>query len=193
MGMKGRANRQRIVDAADQLFYARGYNQTSFSDISDQTGIPRGNFYYYFKTKEEILSAVVDARVAMAKLALDKLNKESSDPRQRLLSFANMPIENVDNIIRYGCPIGTLSSELIKEQEQEIPKSRTTAVFDVFLDWCMQQFSVLGFEQHRRFYAMDLLARLQGISVMANVYGDTEFIQRASKDLQDWITKITSH
>ena len=193
MGMKGRANRQRIVDAADHLFYARGYNQTSFSDISDQTGIPRGNFYYYFKTKEEILSAVVDARVAIARATLDKLNKNASDPRQRLLSFARAPIENSDNIIRYGCPIGTLSSELIKEQDQDIPKSRSTAVFDVFRDWCMQQFNALGFEQQARLYAMDLLARLQGISVMANVYGDTDYIQHASQDLQDWVMKITSH
>ena len=64
MGTKGSANRQRIVEAADHLFYSRGYNQTSFSDISDETGIPRGNFYYYFKTKEDILAAVVESRLA---------------------------------------------------------------------------------------------------------------------------------
>ena len=44
-------SKEKIVLAADQLFYVRGYNQTSFSDIADETGIPRGNFYYYFKTK----------------------------------------------------------------------------------------------------------------------------------------------
>ena len=48
MGTKGEGNRQRIIEAADNLFYRRGYNQTSFQDISDATGIPRGNFYYYF-------------------------------------------------------------------------------------------------------------------------------------------------
>ena len=49
MGTKGENNRTRIIEAADQLFYKHGYNQTSFSDIADITGIPRGNFYYYFK------------------------------------------------------------------------------------------------------------------------------------------------
>ena len=44
MGTKGTTNRQRIVEAADRLFYVRGYNQTSFSDISDATGLPRGNY-----------------------------------------------------------------------------------------------------------------------------------------------------
>ena len=52
MGKKGEGNRQRIVDAAEDLFYKSGYNQTSFQDISDATDIPRSNFYYYFKTKE---------------------------------------------------------------------------------------------------------------------------------------------
>ena len=61
MGTKGEGNRQRIVDAADSLFYRRGYNQTSFQDISDATGIRRGNFYYYFKTKYEILESVFSA------------------------------------------------------------------------------------------------------------------------------------
>ena len=41
MGTKGEGNRQRIIEAADGLFYRRGYNQTSFQDISEATGIPR--------------------------------------------------------------------------------------------------------------------------------------------------------
>ena len=75
MGTKGDNNRTRIIEAADQLFYQRGYNQTSFSDIADITGIPRGNFYYYFKTKDEILAAVVDARVAQYQEALTDCDK----------------------------------------------------------------------------------------------------------------------
>ncbi|MGD9385294.1 MAG: TetR/AcrR family transcriptional regulator, partial [Thioalkalispiraceae bacterium] len=49
MGNKGEAIRQRIVAAADQLFYQHGYENTSFSDIADAVGISRGNFYYHFK------------------------------------------------------------------------------------------------------------------------------------------------
>ena len=59
MGTKGDGNRQRIIDAADSLFYRRGYNQTSFQDISDATGIPRGNFYYYFKAINRFLKLLV--------------------------------------------------------------------------------------------------------------------------------------
>ena len=45
MGNKGEALRQRIIVAADELFYQQGYENTSFSDIADMIGISRGNFY----------------------------------------------------------------------------------------------------------------------------------------------------
>ena len=63
MGQKGDALRQRIVAAADQLFYIQGYENTSFSDIAEAVDISRGNFYYHFKSKDDILSAVLDARL----------------------------------------------------------------------------------------------------------------------------------
>ena len=46
--------------AADRLFYRQGYEHTSFADIADAVRISRGNFYYHFKTKDEILDAVID-------------------------------------------------------------------------------------------------------------------------------------
>lgn len=193
MGTKGSANRQRIVDAADRLFYSRGYNQTSFSDISDETGIPRGNFYYYFKTKEEILEAVVESRLAIFQSLLEQCEQKSAEPRERLLAFAEMPLANEEQVIQYGCPIGTLSSELVKDQVHELSKNRLTAVFDLLIDWCSEQFRLLGLETHARQHAMDLIARLQGNTLMANIYNDRFFLQRTTDDVKNWIKQITSN
>lgn len=193
MGTKGSANRQRIVDAADSLFYSRGYNQTSFSDISDQTGIPRGNFYYYFKTKEDILTAVVESRVSEFSQLLEECNSISSDPRERLLALVNLPLKNEAQVLQYGCPIGSLSTELSKEQDHEVSTARMTAVFDVLRDWCIEQFSALGLEDRAGDYALDMLARMQGIILIANVYNDREFLHRSVGELTDWIRQITGH
>lgn len=193
MGVKGSVNRQRIVAAADRLFYSRGYNQTSFSDISDETGIPRGNFYYYFKTKEDILAAVVDSRLDTFRQMLETCNAASVDPRERLLMFASMPLQNEEQVIQYGCPIGTLSSELVKQQHQDVSKSLFTAVFDLLRNWCIEQFTALGFGKRAKDLSMDLLAMLQGITVMSNVYGDHEFLHRSTKDVQSWINKLTAN
>ncbi|MDH5765565.1 MAG: TetR/AcrR family transcriptional regulator [Gammaproteobacteria bacterium] len=193
MGTKGSANRQRIVDAADRLFYSRGYNQTSFSDISDETGIPRGNFYYYFKTKEEILEAVVESRVSIFRNMLEQCEQKTSEPRERLLLFTALPLSNEEQVIQYGCPIGTLSSELAKDQEHELSRAKLTVVFDVLIDWCEKQFCLLGMESRAKKYAMDLIARLQGIVQVAYIYNDSQFLEQSTDDVKNWIRQITSN
>ncbi len=184
MGTKGEGNRQRIIDAADSLFYRRGYNQTSFQDISDATGIPRGNFYYYFKTKDEILEAVVNARIDEINVMLNRCESETDDPRERLLLFTNMLEYNSDAMLQSGCPIGTLSSELAKESGSLHDKSRQA--FVQMRDWIRRQFESLG-QANADELAMDLLARLQGTSVMACAFKDADFIARSHQELKDWI------
>ena len=193
MGTKGTINRQRIVEAADQLFYVRGYNQTSFSDISDATGLPRGNFYYYFKTKEDILDAVVESRVEGFGQMLNACHQSADDPRSRLLAFVHMPLQN-EQVLQYGCPIGTLSAELGKTLPAEASRSHMTAVFDLLRHWCASQFVALGATASRADQlAMDLLARMQGAVLIASIYSDRDFLQRASNEIQAWLETVIKH
>lgn len=187
MGTKGDGNRQRIVEAADQLFYTRGYNQTSFRDISDATGIPRGNFYYYFKTKDDILGAVVDSRLKAFGNMLTACEQRSSDPRERILCFTDMLSVYEDNVVRVGCPIGTLSSELAKETDNSPELSR--AVFSMIRKWLAAQFEALGLSAADD-KAMDLLARMQGVTVMACAFDDHKFLQRSHSDIKAWINSL---
>jgi len=188
MGTKGEGNRQRIIDVADSLFYKHGYNQTSFQDISDATGIPRGNFYYYFKTKDEILEAVVNSRVTQLSALLNRCEAETSDPRERLLAFSNMLDYNRDDVIESGCPIGSLSSELAKDAPALQEKSRQA--FILLREWLRQQFEALG-KADADDLAMDLLARLQGVTVMACAFKDVDFITRSHQQIKDWINAGT--
>ncbi len=184
MGTKGEGNRQRIVTAADDLFYKRGYNQTSFQDISEATDIPRGNFYYYFKTKDDILEAVVQARSADFTAMLQNFEASSTSPRESLLMLVGMLDTNQDGVIESGCPIGSLSSELAKDNASLQSKSRI--VFEVLYDWTLRQFSASGADRANEL-AMDLLARMQGITVMACAFKDAAFLQRSLQGLKDWI------
>jgi len=49
-----------IVNAARRLFQSKGYAETTMQDVIDDLGIAKGTVYYYFKSKEELLEAVVD-------------------------------------------------------------------------------------------------------------------------------------
>jgi len=193
MGTKGSVNRQRIVDAADHLFYSRGYNQTSFSDISDETGIPRGNFYYYFKTKEDILAAVVDARMADFRAMLESCEQSTDDPMERLQALTQFPLQKESEVLEYGCPIGTLSSELVKKQDIEISQARLTAVFDLLKSWIESQLQQMGQESRGEEFAKDLLAKMQGVIMIANVYKDADFLHRGIRDIQHWLNQTLAN
>jgi AcrR family transcriptional regulator len=190
MGTKGAGNRQRIIEAADQLFHTRGYNQTSFSDISDVTGIPRGNFYYYFKTKDDILNAVVEDRLGAYREMLADCERQSDDPRQRLLSFVGFLDSHAEGILQSGCPIGSLTSELAKDEPELQLKSRE--VFDLLRDWLAKQLGMLGLENTGE-RALDILARMQGVSIIACAYKDRDYLQRNIAELKSWINAFTSN
>ena len=52
--------KQEILDAAERLFEVKGFEGTSISNILEETGIARGTLYYHFKSKEELLDAVIE-------------------------------------------------------------------------------------------------------------------------------------
>ncbi|MGE5677914.1 MAG: TetR/AcrR family transcriptional regulator, partial [Pseudomonadota bacterium] len=49
-----------ILDAADSLFAQKGFDGTSTNDILEKVGIARGTLYYHFKSKEDIMDALID-------------------------------------------------------------------------------------------------------------------------------------
>ena len=104
--MSGYTTREQIVQAADRLFYRHGYEHTSFADIAAAVKISRGNFYYHFKTKDEILDAVIGARLAATRVMLDLWEREGEGPAERIRSFIHILIANKADIKLYGCPVG---------------------------------------------------------------------------------------
>jgi AcrR family transcriptional regulator len=51
--------RNEILDTAETLFFTKGYGKTTVNDILQAIGIAKGTFYYYFKSKEEVMDAVL--------------------------------------------------------------------------------------------------------------------------------------
>lgn len=60
-----------ILDTAEMLFCTKGYSKTTINDILNEIGIAKGTFYYYFKSKEEVMDAIItriiDNDIKMAK------------------------------------------------------------------------------------------------------------------------------
>jgi len=62
MIIKETNKRSRLLEAANKLVHAQGFNQTTLADIAREAEVPLGNVYYYFKTKEDIGHALIEHR-----------------------------------------------------------------------------------------------------------------------------------
>lgn len=181
--------RQQIVKAADQLFYQKGYNLCSFSDISTVSKIPRGNLNYHFKTKDEVLIAVIQYRIDEMRKMLQNWEKEYKTPLERLQRYAQIPSKVKDEVIHYGCPMGTLNMELGKGQQAL--QSITKAQFEVFEQWIKEQFQSMGCSKNASVLTMHLLVWTQGIAAMAYIHQDTRLIQREVKSIISWLVSLS--
>jgi AcrR family transcriptional regulator len=184
--MANNSTRDRIISAADKLFYQQGYEYTSFADIAEAVGISRGNFYHHFKTKDEILDEVITKRLANTSAMLNKWEIEGEDPKERIQSFIHILIMNKAKIKRYGCPVGTLSSELAKLGHPS--KDGATELFTLFRVWLKNQFENLGLGRQADSLAMHLLALSQGVATLASAFNDEAFIHQEVKRLNEWLT-----
>lgn len=183
--MTDRTTRDRIVEAADLLFYRQGYEHTSFADIAGTVGISRGNFYHHFKTKDEILDAVIAARLANTRTMLDGWEIAGERPADRIRSFIRILIANRVDIQRYGCPVGTLSTELAKLGHPA--QGDANRLFGLFRVWLRRQFELLGREADADALAMHVLARSQGVATLASAFYDETFIRREVAQMEDWL------
>jgi TetR/AcrR family transcriptional regulator, transcriptional repressor for nem operon len=184
-----KTTRDHIVEAADQLFYRQGYEHTSFSDIADAVQISRGNFYYHFKSKDEILDAVIGVRLANTRKMLEQWEIEGKQPADRILSFIHILIANRASIKRYGCPVGTLRTELAKLDHAS--QAEANKLFTLFRTWLRRQFALLGRAADADALAMHLLARSQGIATLANAFNDEKLIKREVEQMCDWLRSCT--
>ncbi|WP_020592058.1 TetR/AcrR family transcriptional regulator [Kiloniella laminariae] len=183
--MNEKTTRDHIVEAADQLFYQQGYEHTSFKDIADAVQISRGNFYYHFKTKDDILDAVIVLRLARTTGMLDRWEAEGDSPEDRICSFIHILIMNQAKIILYGCPVGTLSGELAKLNHSA--RGEANQLFSLFKNWLQKQFILMGCGEKSEDCALHLLARSQGAATLANAFQDEAFIKREVRMMMDWL------
>lgn len=180
--------RERIEQKADDLFYENGFEATSFADIADAVGISRGNFYHHYKSKNDILDAVISRRLSKTQHMLEQWETDTL-PKTRIVSFIRILLINQTKIMAFGCPVGTLTTELAKLDH--IAQSRATEIFTLFGDWIAEQFRALGHGDESVSLALHLLGRSQGIAVMASAYRDENYLIAEVAALEGWLGSLT--
>ena len=187
MPVKTVNKRERLILSAKDLIHKQGFARTTLSDISEDAGVPLGNVYYYFKTKDEIVEAVINHRIdefALQFTVWDKI----ADPRERLIAFVQFVIDRKKGLAKFGCPVGSLCQELDKENTGLSGKSglilRNQAV------WVRKQVEALGCGGDSFSLAAHFLSSLQGMTLLANALNDPEIIESEWGALKLWVYQL---
>ena len=176
--------RERLLQAAEKTTYRFGFGNASIADIAEEARVPLGNVYYYFKTKNEINDAIIDLRVSRFRKLLQEFDQAES-PKERLCRFVQIKIKNSEHLARFGCPVGTLCSELRKLGGPSADKS--TILFSEALAWMEGHFRAIGKADESRELAVHLLSATQGVSLLAHTFHDPQMIVAEAERLQEWI------
>ena len=114
------STRDRVVQAAMELFWRKGYGSTSIADILETAQVNSGSLYYFFKGKQELLVAVLEAyRDGIGPMLLEPSWGEVDDPIERVFALlATYRRLLVETDCFYGCPIGSIALELHEPDPQ---------------------------------------------------------------------------
>lgn len=123
----GPGSREKILFCARDLFYFVGYQTTSVDDILRESGVAKSNFYYHFRTKDELALAVLDLHVAeFERNAVAVLSDTGADPERRLAEFCKALCKAQAELQRLGgCPFGNFAAALsIREGDERADRFR---------------------------------------------------------------------
>jgi len=175
--------KERLIESAARLFHQSGFKDTSIADIAQDSDVPLGNVYYYFKTKDELAAAVIERRWEMIKSQARQW-EENPDPRERLLNLLDFQISNKEIIAQYGCPIGSMCQELDKERAPIAHEADDLVRWK--LKWIADQFRSMG-QANPEELGIQVGSTLQGCCVLANALNDPKIVETELSRLKTWI------
>jgi TetR/AcrR family transcriptional repressor of nem operon len=181
-----RGKRERLVEGARALVHEQGVQRTTLAEVAERADVPAGNVYYYFKTKDELVGAVVDSYVQQARGLLVGLERHRS-PQARLKGLVRSWEEIGEAVARHGCPIGSLCAELGKRPDELDGKA--SQVFALIIDWAEEQLRQLG-KRDARDLAITLIGGIQGAALLTNTFRDPQLMARQARRLERWIDTL---
>jgi AcrR family transcriptional regulator len=178
--------RERLVAGAREVIHQQGVEKTTIADIARAADVPVGNVYYYFKTKDELVEAAIDSHVRDIRSLLDSLGRHRK-PQARLKALVRELTAQRDLAARYGCPLGSLCSELDKRTDG-LDRDCAT-MLSLPIDWAEQQFRLIS-GRDARDLAVALMAAYQGIALLTNTFRDPDLMTREARRIERWIDSL---
>ncbi|HYJ82690.1 MAG TPA: TetR/AcrR family transcriptional regulator [Allosphingosinicella sp.] len=194
--MGGRDTRERIIGAAMELFWLKGYGSTSIADILSRSQVNSGSLYHFFPGKQDLLIAVLEAyRDGIAPMLLEPAWGGIDDPVEKIFALlAKYRSLIIETDCTYGCPIGSLALEL---HEADPPVRHLLA--ENFEGWVAAVASCLEQARDRFPAATDLrslaelaLTVMEGGVMQARTHRDVAHFDRSVAQLRAYFEMLTA-
>jgi AcrR family transcriptional regulator len=186
--------RTRLVLAAMQLFWAKGYNSTSIADVLQTAKVNSGSLYYFFPGKTDLLAAVLEMyHDGIRQMLLEPAWAGVNDPIEKIFALlARYRQSLADTDCFYGCPIGSLALEL---HEPDPPvRERLAKNFSAWIDAiaeCLEQAKArLPAELDRRELAQFVLTTMEGGVMQARTFRDIAYFDAAVRQLGQYFKRL---
>lgn len=180
--------REKIIQAAMELFWLKGYNSTSIADLLSRTQLNSGSLYYAFPSKQDVLIGVLEAyRDGIEAMLLEPAWSQVSDPIEKIFALlASYRAMIVDSDCAYGCPIGSLALEL---HEPDPPVrallAQNFAQWTAAIERCLAEAGKrLPKRIDKRALAQFVLTTMEGGVMQARTHRDVAYFDRAVKQLR---------
>ncbi len=182
--------RTRLVLAAMQLFWEKGYNSTSIADVLQTAKVNSGSLYYFFPGKSDLLAAVLDLyHEDIHPMLLEPTWADVDDPIERVFALlARYRKSLLDTDCLYGCPIGSLALEL--HEPDPAVRERLAKNFSAWIDaveQCLLQAKAQLTKEHQpRELAQFVLAVMEGGVMQARTFRDIDYFDAAVRQLRQY-------
>lgn len=181
--------RTKIVMAAMELFWAKGYNSTSIADILSRTQLNAGSLYHVFPGKQDVLVAVLETyRDGLYENLIDPAWEGVDDPVERIFALlARYRWLILETDCTYGCPIGSLALEL--HEADPVVRELLAVNFTGWVGAIMRCLDDAGDRLpaglDKQALAEFVLTTMEGGVLQARTYRDVGYFDRGVSALRD--------
>ena len=182
------------METARVLFWERGYEATSLADVVEKAGARGGSLYHFFRTKEELLLAVLDRYVELLwPLVIEPVFTRLHDPIERIFGILDGYRQGlVYTGCTQGCPIGNLALEVC----DDLPRAREKIAknFEGWRSWirkCLDEAQdrfPAGFNREQ--LAVFVLTVMEGAVMQARAHQSLEPYDASMAQLRAYIDRL---
>jgi len=193
--MRGQSStKERVVEAARVLFWEKGFETTSLQDVTQKANVRAGSLYYVFRTKEELLLAVLDRYVDLLWPAvIEPAFAREPDPIERIFAILGGYRQGlILTGFAHGCPIGNLALEVSDEHPRA--REKIARNFEGWRSWirkCLEEAGgQLPSSVDRERLAIFVLTVMEGAVMQARAHHALEQFDASVAELRDYFNRL---